>query len=113
DHPDRADHLSRDHASRLRPDLVRRHHRDDGGAWPDPSAGRHERLCHQERCQGRLVLDDLPRRDPVRGDRPGPAGDPDRVPAAGDLAADPDGGRDALMTPTLQTKYVFTITAHI
>ena len=88
DHPDRADHLSGDHASRLRSDLVRRHHRDDGRTWPDPSAGRHERLRHQERGQGRVVLHDLPGRDPVRGDRPGPAGDPDRVSDAGDLAAD-------------------------
>ena len=40
-------------ASRLRSDLVRRHHRHDGRARPDPSAGRHERLRDQERGQGR------------------------------------------------------------
>ena len=45
----RSDHLPRGDAARLRPDLVRRHHRDDGRARPDPSAGRHERLRHQER----------------------------------------------------------------
>ena len=46
-------------ASRLRPDLVRRHHRDDGRTRPDPSAGRHERVRDQERGQGRDVLDDF------------------------------------------------------
>ncbi len=35
DHPDRADHLPGHHPSRLRSDLVRRHHRDDGGTRPD------------------------------------------------------------------------------
>ena len=35
DHPDRADHLPGDHRARLRSDLVRRHHRDDGGTRPD------------------------------------------------------------------------------
>ncbi len=34
-----------------------------------------------------IVLHDLPRRDPVRGDRPDPAGDPDRIPDAGAVAA--------------------------
>ena len=38
---------------RLRPDLVRRHHRHDGGAGADPSARRHEHLRHQERGRGR------------------------------------------------------------
>ena len=74
-------------ASRLRSDLVRRHHRDDGRTRPDPSAGRHERVRDQERGQGRVVLHDLPRRDPVRGDRPDPAGDPDRISDAGAVAA--------------------------
>ncbi len=41
--------------SRLRSDLVRRHHRDDGRTRPDSSAGRHECLRHQERGQGRLL----------------------------------------------------------
>ena len=36
-------------AARLRSDLVRRDHCHDGRAWPDPSAGRHERVRHQER----------------------------------------------------------------
>ena len=49
DHPDRPDHLPGDHAAGLRPDLVRRHHRHDGGARADPSARRHEHLRHQER----------------------------------------------------------------
>ena len=53
DHPDGADHLPGDHAARLRSDLVRRHHRHDGRARPDPSAGRHERVRHQERGAGR------------------------------------------------------------
>ena len=35
DHPHRADHLPGDHPSRLRSDLVRRHHRDDGRTRPD------------------------------------------------------------------------------
>ena len=46
-------------AARLRPDLVRRHHRDDGGARAHPPAGRHERVRHQERGAGRQLLDDL------------------------------------------------------
>ena len=53
DHPDRADHFPGRHPSRLQPDLVRHHHRDDGGARAYPSAGRHERLRHQERGEGR------------------------------------------------------------
>ena len=40
-------------AARLRSDLVRRHHRHDGRARPDPSAGRHERVRDQERGPGR------------------------------------------------------------
>ena len=54
--------------ARLRSDLVRRHHRDDGGARADPSAGRHERLRHQERGEGRDVLHDLQGRAALRGD---------------------------------------------
>ena len=37
-----ADHLSRHQGTRLRSDLVRRHHRDDGGTRPYPSPGRNE-----------------------------------------------------------------------
>ncbi|MGY4299438.1 C4-dicarboxylate transporter DctM subunit [Bradyrhizobium sp. i1.4.4] len=47
---------------------------------------------HQERGEGRLLLHHLQGRDPVRGDGSGAAGDFDRVPAAGDLAADTDDG---------------------
>ena len=83
-------------ASRLRPDLVRRHHRDDGGTGPDPSAGRHERLRHQKRGQGRVVHHDFQGRDPVRGDRPDPAGDPDRISDPGALVA---AAHDGVMKP--------------
>ena len=55
------------------------------------SAGRHERVRHQERGEGRVVLDDLPRRDAVRGHRPDPAGDPDRISDAGAVVAATDG----------------------
>ncbi len=85
-------------------------------ARPDPSAGGDERLRHQERGEGRLLLHDLQGRDPVRGHGPDPPRDPDRLPAAGDLAADTDDGElrgEAMTTPTLGTKYVFTITAKI
>ena len=40
DHPDRADRLPGRDGAGLRPDLVRNHHRHDGRARPDPSAGR-------------------------------------------------------------------------
>ena len=66
DHPDHPDHLSGDQGARLRSDLVRRHHRDDGGTRPDPPAGRHERVRDQERDQGRQAVHHLLRRDAVR-----------------------------------------------
>ena len=50
----------------------------------DPSAGRHERVRHQERGQGRILCHHLQGRDSVRADRSGAAGDPDRVSDAGD-----------------------------
>src|SRR2546430_1238585 len=53
DHPDGADHLSGDQAARLRPDLVRRDHRDDGRARPHPPPGRHEHLRDKKRDRGR------------------------------------------------------------
>ena len=60
-------------AARLRPDLVRRHHRDDGRTRADPSAGRHEHLRHQKRDRGREDIDDLLRRDAVHHHRSAPA----------------------------------------
>ena len=48
DHPDHPDHLPGHHRAGLRSDLVRRDHRDDGGTRPDPSAGWHERVRHQD-----------------------------------------------------------------
>src|SRR6202035_2337733 len=59
----------------------------DGGTRPDPSAGRNERLRHQECRQGRVICHDFQGRDPVRADGPRPAGHPDRISVAGDLAA--------------------------
>ena len=50
----------------LRPDLVRRHHRDDGGAGADPSAGGHERVRHQERGEGRELHHHLQGRAALR-----------------------------------------------
>src|SRR6185312_1716262 len=111
DHPDRADHLSCGDAPRLRSDLVRRHHRDDCGAWPDPSAGRHERLRHQERGEGRFLCHHLQGRDPLRAYRPGAARDPDRLSDPGAVAADPHDG--PVMTPELHTRFAFAITARI
>ena len=58
-----------DHRARLRSDLVRRDHRHDGRARPDPSAGGHERVRDQERRQGRQLHDHLQGRAAVRGDR--------------------------------------------
>src|SRR6266851_992708 len=69
DHPDGAHHLSRDHGAGLRPDLVRRHHRDDRGAGADPSAGRHERLCHQVGGAGSELPHHLHRRAPLHRHR--------------------------------------------
>ena len=43
------DRVPGDHRARLRSDLVRRHHRDDGGTRADPPAGGHERVRDQER----------------------------------------------------------------
>ena len=67
-------------AARLRPDLVRGHHRDDGGARAHPPAGRHECIRHQERGAGRELLDDISRRAAVHRHRSHPAGHSDRVP---------------------------------
>ena len=85
--PHRADRVSGGDGAGLRSDLVRHRHRHDRRTRTDSSAGRHERVCHQERDQGRQHVDDLRRRAAVRGDRPDQAGDPDSVSAAGDLAA--------------------------
>ena len=74
-------------AARLRSDLVRRHHRHDGGARADPSAGRHEHLRHKKRGRGREDLDHLLRRAAVHRHRH-PAPDPaDRLPDPGAVAA--------------------------
>ena len=75
------------HPSRLQPDLVRRHHRDDGGTGADPSAGRHERLRHQERGERREFFHDFQGRGAVHPHRPDPAGDPHRLPDHRALAA--------------------------
>ena len=87
DHPDDSDHLPGDPAAWLRSDLVRRHYRHDGRAWAHSSAGRHERVRDQERGAGGDVLDHLPRRAAVHRHRSDPAGDPDRIPDFGALAA--------------------------
>ena len=63
----------------LRSDLVRHHHCHDGGARAHSSAGRHDRVCHQERGQDIDFLDDLQGRDSVHHHRHLPAGHPDRV----------------------------------
>jgi len=52
-----------------------------------PSAGRHERLCHQECRQGRFVHYDFQGRDPLRRHRHRSADHTDRISFAGDLAA--------------------------
>ena len=69
DHPDRADRLPRRDGDRLRPDLVRNHHRHDGRTRPDPSAGRDECLRHQDRRQRRELHHDLQRGPAVHRDR--------------------------------------------
>src|SRR5215831_11849552 len=79
-HPDRPDHLSRDQGTRFRPDLVRRHHRDDGGAGADPSAGRNGRIRDKKRDPGHKLLDDLRRCAAAHRDRRHSAGDSDRLP---------------------------------
>ena len=53
----------------------------------DPSAGRHERLRHQKRGEGREFRHDFQGRNPLHHHRPDPAGDPDRLPDYGALAA--------------------------
>ena len=111
DHPHRADHFPGGDPPWFRSDLVRRHHRDDGGARSHSSAGRHERLRHQERGEGRVLCHHLQGRDPLRAHRPGAAGDTDRVSDAGAVAADPHDG--PVMTPELHTEYAFTITVRI
>ena len=73
--------------ARLRSDLVRRHHRDDGRTRPHSSAGRDERLRHQDRGAGCQLLDDLCRRAAVHRHRPYPAGDSHRVSDFGAVAA--------------------------
>ena len=87
DHPDHPDHLSGDHAARLRSDLVRRHHRHDGRARPHSSAGRHERVRDQKRGPGGELFDDFPRRAAVHRHRSHPPRDPDRVSDPGALVA--------------------------
>src|ERR1700704_6557081 len=97
DNLDGADHFSGHHPSRLRPDLVRRDHRDDGRTRPHSSPGRNECLRDQKRRQGRVICHDFQGRDPVRGNRPPPAGHSDCISIAGDLAADThDGSLDSL-----------------
>ena len=49
DHPHHPHHLPGHHPSRLRSDLVRRHHRHDGRARPHPPAGRDERVRDKKR----------------------------------------------------------------
>ena len=76
-----------DHRARLRPDLVRRHHRDDGRARADPPAGRHEHLRDKKRGRGREDLDHLLRRAAVHRHRHPAPGHPDRVSDPGAVAA--------------------------
>jgi hypothetical protein len=57
------------HRARLRSDLVRRHHRDDGRARADSSAGRHERVRDQERGARTSVSRRSSRRAAVRRHR--------------------------------------------
>ena len=111
--PDGADRVSGSDGARLRSDLVRHRHRHDRRTRADSSAGRHERVRHQERDQGRQHVHDLRRRIAVRGDRPDPAGDPDSVSAACDLAAATNDWITPWLYRRLATKYVFTITARI
>ena len=87
DHPDDSDRVPGDQGARLRSDLVRRHHRDDGGTRPDPSAGRHERVRDQERDQGRQAVHDILWRNAVRAHRYIAAGHPDCLPDHCALAA--------------------------
>ena len=103
DHPDDTDHLSGHHHAGLRSRLVRRDHRDDGGTWADPSAGRDERVRHQDRGEGRRLLHDLLRRHPVRHHRHHTAGDPHRVSRTGTVPAEAicSGSREA--KPTRQS----------
>src|SRR5262249_9475390 len=63
------------------------HQRHDGRLGPHPSAGRHERLCHQKRGAGREILHHLLWRAAVHRDGPGAAGDPDRVSDSRDVSA--------------------------
>ena len=60
--PDGADRVSGGDGARLRSDLVRHRHRHDRRARAHSSAGRHERVRHQERDQGCQHVDDLCRR---------------------------------------------------
>jgi len=80
DHPDGADRVSGHRRARFRPDLVRRHHRNDGGTRPDPPAGRHEHLRYQERGGGCEDFDHLLWRHSVHHHRPDPPRHPDRFP---------------------------------
>ncbi len=73
--------------ARLRPDLVRRHHRDDGRARPHSSAGRHEHLRDKKRGGGREDIDHLLRRAAVHHHRYPAAHHPDRLPDHRALAA--------------------------
>ena len=89
DHPDGSDHLSGDQGARLRPDLVRGDHRDDGRTRLDPPAGGHEHFRNQERRGGCKDIDNFLWRSAVYPDRPGAAGDPDRLPDPCAVAALP------------------------
>ena len=57
--PHCADHLPGHHSSRLRPDLVRHHHRDDGRARADSPASRNDRVRDKKRGAGRRFHHDL------------------------------------------------------
>ena len=61
------------------PDLVRRDHRDDGRARPDPPAGRDERIRDKKRGQRCEFYDHLQRRHPVYHYRLDSPGDFDRI----------------------------------
>jgi hypothetical protein len=67
-------------------DLVRGHHRHDGRAWTDPSAGRHERVRDQKRCARGDVFNHFPRCSAVYRHRPYSAVDPDHLSNFGALA---------------------------
>jgi hypothetical protein len=79
-HSDRADHLSRHQGARLRPDLVRHHHRHDGRTRIDSSARGHDRVRHQECDRRHRFLDDLQGCHTFHHHRSLPVGDLDHVP---------------------------------